>query len=118
NLVRLNIQLQPLLRQGRELSSCTNEVLVPFAESKIPSIESGNSGQQVRQQILRSFVGLSGESRLSDANTPFFHIQGVNPVNLGTGRIEPAAPPDARTLPPHRPDVPCETQQPPNPSAP
>src|SRR5439155_3179126 len=60
----------------------------------------------------------SGESRLSDANTPFFHIQGVNPVNLGTGRIEPAAPPDARTPPPHRPDVPCETQQPPNLSAP
>jgi phospholipid/cholesterol/gamma-HCH transport system substrate-binding protein len=118
DLVRLNIELRPLLSQGRALSSCTNRVLVPFAESKIPSIESGNSGQEVRRQIVRSFVGLSGESRLNDANTPFFHIQGVNPLNLTTGRIEPAAPTDPRTPPPHRPDVPCETQEPPNLTAP
>ncbi|MFL5866176.1 MAG: MlaD family protein [Thermoleophilaceae bacterium] len=118
NLVRLNIQLRPLLRTGRQLSSCTNNVLVPFAQSKIPSIESGNSNQEVRRQIVRSFVGLSGESRLNDANTPFFHIQGVNPLNLTTGRIEPAAPQDAHTPPAHRPDVPCETQQAPNLSAP
>jgi ABC-type transporter Mla subunit MlaD len=118
SLVSLNIQLRPLLRTGRALSSCTNGVLVPFAESRIPSIESGNSGQEVRRQIVRSFVGLSGESRLNDANTPFFHIQGVNPGNLATGRIEPAAPPNPRTPPPHRPDVPCETQDPPNLNAP
>jgi ABC-type transporter Mla subunit MlaD len=118
NLVRLNGRLVPLLEQGRALSSCTNEVLVPFSESKIPSIESGNSDQEVRRQIVRSFVGLAGESRLNDANTPFFHIQGVNPLNLTTGRIEPAAPQDPRTPPPHRPDVPCETQEPPNLSAP
>ena len=118
NLVRLNIQLRPLLRQGRALSSCTNQVLVPFSESRIPSIESGNSNQEVRRQIVRSFVGLSGESRLNDANTPFFHIQGVNPLNLTTGRIEPAAPADPRTPPPHRPDVPCETQDAPNLNAP
>jgi hypothetical protein len=84
----------------------------------VPSIESGNTNQEVRRQIVRSFVGLAGESRLNDANTPFFHIQAVNPVNLITGRIEPAAPTDPRTPPPHRPDVPCETQDPPNLTAP
>lgn len=118
NLVRLNVRLRPLLRQARALSSCTNQVLVPFAESRIPSIESGNSNQEVRRQIVRSFVGLAGESRISDANTPSFHVQGVNPLNLTSGRIEPAAPQDPRTPPPHRPDVPCETQEPPNLAAP
>jgi ABC-type transporter Mla subunit MlaD len=118
DLVLLNTRLVPLLDQLRPLSSCTNTVLVPFAESRIPSIESGNSGQQVRNQINRSFVGLAGESRTVDANTPVFHIQAVAPSNLALGRIEPAAPPDPSTPPPHRPDVPCETQQPPNLRAP
>ena len=105
---------EPALRQLRALSSCTNSVLVPFAESGIPSVEAGNSGQAVRIQIMRSFVGLSGESRNNDANTPVFHIQGVSPLNLSAGRIEPAAPHDPNTPPVHRPDVACETQAAPN----
>jgi hypothetical protein len=118
SLVRLNTRLVPFLHQLRALSSCTNHVLVPFAESDIPSIEEGNSGQSVRAQINRSFVGLAGESRVNDANTPVFHIQGVNPFKLATGKVEPAAPLDANMPPPHRPDVPCETQDPPNLQAP
>jgi phospholipid/cholesterol/gamma-HCH transport system substrate-binding protein len=118
SLVKLNTRLIPFLKQVRALSSCTNTVLVPFMESEIPSIEEGNSGHSVREQVNRSFVGLAGESRVTDANTPVFHIQGVNPFNLATGRIEPAAPLDANMPPPHRPDVPCETQQPPNLNAP
>jgi phospholipid/cholesterol/gamma-HCH transport system substrate-binding protein len=118
SLVRLNRQLIPFLDQQRALSSCTNRVLVPFVEDEIPSVEEGNSGHSVREQINRSFVGLAGESRNFDANTPLFHIQGVPPLKLSTGRIEPAAPPDPTTPPPHRPDVPCETQEPPNLAAP
>jgi len=118
SLVKLNTRLVPFLSQLRALSSCTNHVLVPFMESEIPSIEEGNSGHLVREQINRSFVGLAGESRVNDANTPVFHIQGVNPFKLATGRIEPAPPLDANSPPPHRPDVPCETQQAPNLSAP
>jgi phospholipid/cholesterol/gamma-HCH transport system substrate-binding protein len=118
SLVRLNHRLIPALRQLRALSSCTSSVLVPFIESGIPSIEAGNSGQAVREQIMRSFVGLAGESRVNDANTPVFHIQGVNPGNLTAGRLEPAAPPNPNMPPEHRPDVACETQQPPNLQAP
>ena len=118
SLVKLNTRLVPNLRQLRALSSCTSSVLVPFIESDIPSIESANSGQAVRAQIMRSFVGLAGESRVFDANTPVFHIQGVDPGNLTAGRIEPAAPPNPNMPPVHRPDVPCETQQPPNLQAP
>jgi phospholipid/cholesterol/gamma-HCH transport system substrate-binding protein len=119
-LVRLNGRLVPLLGELRALSSCTNRVLVPFAESEIPSLEQGNTGQEARRQIVRSFVGLAGESRVHDANTPVFHIQGVLPGKLGgpTGRIEPAAPFDPNVPPAHRPDVPCETQEPPNLDAP
>ena len=118
SLVRLNKRLIPFLNQQRALSSCTNRVLVPFVEDDIPSVEEGNSGHSVREQINRSFVGLAGESRVNDANTPVFHIQGVNPLKLATGRIEPAAPLDPNMSPPHRPDVPCETQEPPNLAAP
>jgi phospholipid/cholesterol/gamma-HCH transport system substrate-binding protein len=118
SLVQLNKRLIPALRQLRALSSCTNSVLVPFFESPIPSIESGNSGQAVREQVMRSFVGLAGESRTNDANTPVFHVQGVDPGHLTAGRIEPAAPPNPNTPPAHRPDVPCETQDPPNLAAP
>jgi phospholipid/cholesterol/gamma-HCH transport system substrate-binding protein len=118
SLVKLNTRLIPFLKQLRALSSCTNHVLVPFMESDIPSIEEGNSGHSVREQINRSFVGLAGESRNNDANTPVFHIQGVNPFKLATGRLEPAPPPDANTPPPHRPDVACETQDPPDLHAP
>jgi len=118
SLVRLNTRLVPFLKQLRAVSSCTNNVLVPFMESEIPSLEEGNSGHSVREQINRSFVGLAGESRVNDANTPVFHIQGVNPFKLATGKIQPAAPPDANMPPPHRPDVPCETQDPPNLNAP
>jgi phospholipid/cholesterol/gamma-HCH transport system substrate-binding protein len=118
SLVQLNHRLIPALRQLRALSSCTSSVLVPFIESGIPSIEAGNSGQAVREQIMRSFVGLAGESRINDANTPVFHIQGVDPGNLTAGRLEPAAPPNPNMPPEHRPDVACETQQPPNLQAP
>ncbi len=118
NLVRLNSRLIPFLHQMRALSSCTNNVLVPWVEDEIPSIEEGTSGHLVREQINRSFVGLAGESRVHDANTPVFHIQGVNPFKLAAGEIEPGAPQNPNMPPPHRPDVPCETQEPPNLSAP
>lgn len=118
SLVRLNRRLLPTLGQLRALSSCTANVLVPFAESTVPSIEPGNSDQEVRKQIMRAFTGLDGESRVNDANTPLFHVNAVNPAGLATGTIEPAPPPDSTKPPVHRPDVPCETQEPPNLSAP
>jgi phospholipid/cholesterol/gamma-HCH transport system substrate-binding protein len=117
-LARLNRRLVPFLGQLRAVSSCTNRVLVPFFESEIPSIEEGNSGHLVREQVNRSFVGLAGESRNNDANTPVFHIQGVAPFKLTVGEVEPAPPHDPTVPPLHRPDVPCETQEPPNLRAP
>jgi phospholipid/cholesterol/gamma-HCH transport system substrate-binding protein len=114
SLVKLNERSVAVASEGRQLSACTNKVLVPFLQMKIPSEESGNTDQQVRFQIQRSFPGLSGESRLTDGNTPFFHAMGTpNPT-----KVEPAPPTDVNQPPPRRPDVPCETQEPPNLDAP
>ena len=118
NVVRLNRRLIPFLGRQRELASCTNEVLVPWARSSIPSGESGNTGSLVNEQIQRSFVGLSGDSRTADANTPFFRVQAVPPQELAAGQVQPVPPSNPNTPPPHRPDVPCETQQVPNLNAP
>jgi len=116
NLVNLNVSLVPFLQQARLLSSCTNDVLLPFAKSPIPNPdEPGNTGQPFFRQGARGFVGLSGESRLSDGNNSFFH---ASATALGPN-VRPAAPPDGGTQPPkRRPDVPCETQEPPNLNAP
>jgi phospholipid/cholesterol/gamma-HCH transport system substrate-binding protein len=121
SLVRLNRSQVRFLGEARALASCTNTVLTPFSRSPIPSAEPGNTGQEVRRQVLRGLVGLAGESRNHDANTPYFHIQTVKPTNLAAasgGRLEPLSPPNPNVPPPHRPDVPCETQEPPNLDAP
>ena len=121
SLVRLARSQVRFLGQARALASCTNSVLTPWSRSPIPSAEPGNTGEEVRRQTFRGFVGLAGESRNHDANTPYFHIQTVRPTNLAAangGRLEPLAPPNPNVPPPHRPDVPCETQEPPNLDAP
>jgi phospholipid/cholesterol/gamma-HCH transport system substrate-binding protein len=119
-LVALNRELRPLLGEARELSSCANNVLLPWAETRVPSTEADNTNQEVRRQLNRSFVGLAGESRTNDGNTPWFRIGAVSPFNLtrADARVEPLPPDSPGSSPRHRPDVPCETQQPPELAAP
>ncbi|HEX2234435.1 MAG TPA: MlaD family protein [Thermoleophilaceae bacterium] len=116
DLVTLNATSVPLLGQSRALSACTNEVLVPFVRTPVPDVagEPDNSGQAVRFQIQRTFPGLSGESRMFDGNYQFFRGSGMpNPT-----RVQPAPPASGNQPPPRRPDVPCETQEPPDLHAP
>jgi hypothetical protein len=116
-LVRLARRSVPLLGQNRALAACAGSVLAPFFQSRINDPDfPANSGRRVIEQAERSFVGLAGESRTNDANTPFYRIQLVSP--RGLTQVRPAAPVDPNVPPPHRPDVPCETQQPPNLNAP
>jgi phospholipid/cholesterol/gamma-HCH transport system substrate-binding protein len=119
DLVKFDKTSVPFLRESRALSACTNNVLVPFMDLKIPNPETGNeaenSNQPVRAQLQRGMPGLSGESRLSDGNNQFFHAGATAP---GT-RVRPGPPPDGGSMPmPHRPDIPCETQELPNMHAP
>jgi len=116
NLAEFNRVSIPLLDEGRQLSACTNEVLVPFVESRITDPDfPENSGHRVIEQMQHAFPNLAGESRLSDGNNQQFHGGAVAP---GTN-VRPAPPDDGGfTPPPHRPDVPCETQEIPNLDAP
>jgi phospholipid/cholesterol/gamma-HCH transport system substrate-binding protein len=118
-LVRLNRRTIPVLRQSRQLSACTNNVLVPYVQSTYPNVqgpdaEHGNAEQQVRYQLQRGLVGLSGESRLSDGNNQWFHTSIAPPAQ----NVQPAPPTVVDQPPPRRPDVPCETQELPNLAAP
>jgi len=116
NLARLTKRSIPLLDQGRQLSACTNKTLVPFLGQVVPDPDfPGNDNRPVRQHLQSSFPGLAGESRLSDGNNQFFHAAST----AGGNQLRPGPPPDlGATPPPHRPDVPCETQELPNLNAP
>ena len=116
NFVALSRQSVPLLGQARSLSSCTNTVLVPFANSRVPDPdEPQQNNQKPLTQANRGFVGLSGESRVNDGNLSYFRTSAVAPPT----NVRPAAPSDGgKQPPPRRPDVACETQEKPNLNAP
>jgi ABC-type transporter Mla subunit MlaD len=127
-LAKLNNDTIPLLDESRALSACQNNVILPFSKEPIPDPDfPANSDQPFYKQSSRAFVGLAGESRIFDANSPLFHVQfSTGPTTIvyqDRGQDffaqAPSAPsgirpirPDAR--PKFRPDVPCETQEPPN----
>jgi len=110
-LLRVSV---PLFAQGRAASRCTERVLVPFIESDFPDPDFPANTGTVNEKLQRSFIGLAGESRTVDANQSYFHASVVPPPL----QVRPAPPNDPSIPPPHRPDVPCETQDPPNLEAP
>jgi phospholipid/cholesterol/gamma-HCH transport system substrate-binding protein len=116
SLARLNSVSVGLLGETRQLSACTSNVLVPFLSLKVPDPDFAPiNGQAARSALQHALPGLSGESRLSDGNSQFFHAASVPPGP----KVRPGPPPDGGNQPPpHRPDVPCETQQLPNLHAP
>jgi phospholipid/cholesterol/gamma-HCH transport system substrate-binding protein len=132
-LARLNTSTIPFLNEGRALSRCQNKVILPFANTPIPDPDfPQNSGQTFYKQTSRGLVGLAGESRLTDANTPMFHAQiggGATTVLstndrgesvFGAAATSPSATRPARPnrRPVFRPNIPCELQQPPDLNAP
>jgi ABC-type transporter Mla subunit MlaD len=129
DLTRLNLGQIRSLQQVRALASCQNEVLLPFGRTPIPHPYFDKlSGEPFYKQSARSLVGLAGESRLSDANTPYFRTQAgggpitiVSPGVLGEDMysqldfpLQGIAPLRPDHQPVFRPDIPCETQEPPN----
>src|SRR5262249_44860500 len=121
----------PFLEQARSLSSCFNNVVIPWSNTKIPNQDSDPPAAKVYQEFAYGLVGVAGESRSGDANGQEFRVLGGG----GTNTCSPSTPPDtaapltgivpfnflgsepakqssAKT--PFRPDVPCETQDPPD----
>ena len=129
-LVRLNKGTRRTLQQNRLLSSCQNNVLLPFATEPIPDPDfPWHTGEPWYEESPRAFVGLSGESRIHDANSPMFRVLGgggattvatasgehaeplYGSTMFGVNQVRPVRP-DKRPV--YRPDVPCETQEPPD----
>src|SRR5919201_1400005 len=131
-LAKLNHDSIPLLEETRQLSSCQNNVLLPFVNQTIPDPDFPKNSGKVYQQLARILPGLAGESRISDPNSGMFHIEvGAGPLTIaqtdGAGQqifgqstfpIEATRPAKPDSRPVDRPNVPCETQQAPDLHAP
>jgi virulence factor Mce-like protein len=145
-LAKLNPETVRLLQQNRALSRCQNRVLLPWSrdtdweDAGVDGGAGGQSGQPPARIFPRSLEGLSGESRENDANSPVFRVLGLGgaetvinflePLGVpifGTNpfvvnAVQPPSPIDENGVladpPAHRPDVPCEDQQPPDLHAP
>jgi phospholipid/cholesterol/gamma-HCH transport system substrate-binding protein len=131
DLAALSSASLPFLEQARALSSCFNNVVIPWSNTEIPNNDSDPPAAKVYQETAYGFSGVAGESRSGDANGQEFRVLGgggnntIDPFpspdlpNPLTGVApfefqgsEPAKQSSAKT--PFRPDVPCETQDPPN----
>jgi hypothetical protein len=132
-LARLNRISVPFFNENRTLGACQNNTLLPFAKTPVPDPDfPASSGQPFYKTAPRGLVGLAGESRLTDGDTPFFHVQvntGAQSVtNIGdrgegifaTASAAPSGVRPARpnSRPVFRPGIPCETQQSPDLNAP
>ena len=126
-LAKLNANTIPFLDQSRALSACTSSLLVPFANKPIPDPVFNIPDSSFLHDSNHGFVGLAGESRINDGNTPMFHVQqGAGPfsvvqtsadlgklVSIGGMDFKPEgtmpAKPDHRPV--FRPGTPCEKQE-------
>ncbi len=124
DLVELNVGGLAFQEQARLLSSCQTTVVQPTAETKIEDPNFPPSGK-VYQEGVKWLPGIAGESRGFDANGQYIKTSAKGGANLayslGAGRfmltsspIQGVNPPARTTESPLRPDVPCETQEPPD----
>jgi len=124
-LTALEKRSVPLFEQVRAASSCQNEVVLPWSKDTIEDKAFPAKGP-VYEEATKPLPGLAGESRSGDANGQWFRVMVAAPkfaYPLGTDRffftgnpiqgVNPPVPQNHKRSP-LRPDVPCETQQPPD----
>jgi virulence factor Mce-like protein len=131
DLAALSQASLPFLEQSRALASCFNTVAIPWSNTPIPNSDSDPPAAKVYQETAYGLTGVAGESRSGDANAQEFRvlggggnntISGINTPDLPAQLVgiapfniigaEPSKQSSAKT--PFHPEVPCETQQPPN----
>ena len=133
DLARLNRSQTESLAETRALASCQSNVLLPFSKEPIPDPDFPDaSGSPFYEESPRALVGLSGESRTHDANSAIFRVlagggggtvsttneageQLFAQVDLPIEGVRPVKP---AKRPVYRPNIPCETQEPPDVAAP
>ncbi len=124
-LTALEKRTVPLLEQVRAASSCQNEVVLPWSHDTIAD-EAFPAQGPVYEEATKPLPGLAGESRSGDANGQWFRVLVTAPkiaYPLGADRflfagnpiqgVNPPVPQNHKRSP-LRPDVPCETQAPPD----
>ena len=131
SLARLTKESLPFLEETRALSSCFNTVVIPWGNTNVPSSTGvgDDAAKKVYQETGYSLTGVAGETRSGDAQGQWFRVLGgggPHTVSIPTAEsgtvagvipfnilgAEPAKQSSAKT--PFRPDVACETQEPPN----
>jgi ABC-type transporter Mla subunit MlaD len=137
SLAELTEQTPPFLDQARALSSCFNEVIVPWSNDRVdpPANYPLPVAGKVFEETGYGLAGISGESRSGDANGQYIRTEaggGVNLVHTGSnlpslpntlfgltpfpleGGVPSFAPYEDSAKPLFKPEVPCERQDPPN----
>jgi hypothetical protein len=136
-LARLNRANIDFLEEQRALSSCFNEVIIPWSNSTVEPIDPANvyphePEGRVFEESSYGITGSATESRSGDANGQHLRVMGGGGPNLvripaGTNHraqdlfaltefpllgAMPRLDDSAKTV--YRPDVPCERQEQPN----
>lgn len=130
HLAKLTARTTSLLDEARALSSCFNEIVIPWSRMTVPDPETPATGE-VHEETSYGLVGISGESRSFDANGPYARVLVASGSNLvvlpaleGTSDqvvgltpfpilgARPALDSSAKT--PFRRDVACESNDPPD----
>ena len=135
-LAKLGRRQIPFLEQTRALSSCFNNVIIPWSNSKVGNGSTDSAGDPIfptYKETGYGLVGIAGESRSGDANGQYIRVAVggsnntvVTPAPPGSGLASPLV--GASMLPlqgaeptfadsaktPFKPAAPCENQQPPD----
>jgi phospholipid/cholesterol/gamma-HCH transport system substrate-binding protein len=139
-LARLSDRSIGFLHQARAIASCFNEVVLPWSQDTVKPVDptgqyTHDPAGRVFEETAYGLEGIASESRSGDANGQYIRVQaggGTNTIQLpndlpavGGGLQDaigltqfpllgamPRIEDSAKT--PFRPDVPCETQEPPN----
>jgi phospholipid/cholesterol/gamma-HCH transport system substrate-binding protein len=134
SLANLTNKTIPFFEQARALSSCFNNVIIPWANDEIPGAlnDSSDITAPVYKETGYGLAGLGGESRSGDANGQYIRVAaggGTNTIafppvpGAGPGNTfgtlvspllgaQPAITDSAKT--PFHPNDPCENQVPPD----
>jgi phospholipid/cholesterol/gamma-HCH transport system substrate-binding protein len=116
-LTKLSHRTIPFLHTSRALSSCFNQVIIPWSNSSVPDSNfppptvtdgAGTHPATVAEETGYGLVGIGGESRSGDANGEYIRVEagggvntpGIPPVLHGSvGKVIQGLQPASQTVP-------------------
>ena len=76
DLAALARESLPFLEESRALSSCFNQVVIPWSTTPVPNDDSDPPAAEVYKETAYGLTGVGGESRSGDANGQKFRVLG------------------------------------------